>query len=96
MVFNCHYWKETEPRLSGIYIAYSEDGIQWSPPEQILRAHAVAQLDREVAWHPTLLLDGDNSRSGWLYYSYSPRWGHSGERKPHYLVARPIRLDGAR
>jgi hypothetical protein len=86
MVLNLVYYREQIAEKSGIYIAYSEDGIQWSKPEQLVRGFSIAKLDREVVWHPTLIGD-------WLFYSYSPRWGHNNSRKPHYLVGQPIKVE---
>ena len=99
MVFSIIAYQELGPntpaRQSGIYIAHSRDGIHWSQPTQLLRIHSVpAGLGREVGWHPVLLLsavDGDSAK-GWLYYSYSERWGHMPPQKPHYLVGQPITL----
>ncbi len=85
----------TQARQSGIYITHSQDGIHWSQPTQLIRIHSVpAGLGREVGWHPALLLSAADSRSakGWLYYSYSERWGHKPPQKPHYLVGQPITL----
>ena len=93
MVFNLNYYRELAaegPARSGIYTAVSTDGVHWSPPTQVLRAYAVAQTDREVAWHPTILWDGKGQPGGWLVYGYSPRWGHGGGRKAHYLAGQRI------
>ena len=97
MVFSTIVYRELGPgiqaRQSGIYIAYSQDGIHWSNPTQLIRIHSVPEgLGTEVGWHPTLLLSAveGGSAKGWLYYSYSERWGHNPPQKPHYLVGQPI------
>ena len=97
MVFNIIVYRELGPemqaRQSGIYIAHSQDGIHWSKPTQLIRIHSVPEgLGTEIGWHPALLLsavEGGFAR-GWLYYSYSERWGHKPPQKPHYLVGQPI------
>ena len=97
MVFSIIVYRELgpgcKPEQSGIYIACSQDGIHWSKPTQLIRIHSVpAGLGKEVGWHPALLLSTveGGSAKGWLYYSYSERWGHKPPQKPHYLVGQPI------
>lgn len=98
MVFNVIAYEElnlgTNVSRSGIYAAYSRDGIHWSAPAQLLSIRSIATIDEEVGWHPTLILDAveGNSAKGWLFYSYSERWGHRPPAKPHYLVGQPISL----
>ena len=99
MVFSIISYRElgpdTQARQSGIYISHSQDGIQWSKPTQLVHIHSVpAGLGREVGWHPALVLSAADGHSakGWLYYSYSERWGHKPPQKPHYLVGQPITI----
>ena len=98
MVFNIHVYRELtadgEPQESGIYAAWSADGIRWSPPVQLVRIRVLPLLGREIGWHPTLLVTsrGSHSVQGWLLYAYSEQWGHRPPQKPHYLVGQPIRL----
>ena len=94
MLFNVVAYRELNqpmPNKTGMYIAFSSDGIRWSTPAQILRAWSVPRPDDEIAWHPTLVWD-DKTLTGWLYYSYSPHWGHGEGRASHYLVGRPFKL----
>jgi hypothetical protein len=97
MVFSTIVYRELGPgmqaRQSGIYIAYSQDGIRWSIPTHLIRIHSVPEgLGTEIGWHPALLLSAveGGSAKGWLYYSYSESWGHKAPLKPHYLVGQPI------
>jgi hypothetical protein len=97
MVFSTIVYRELGPgmqaRQSGIYIAYSQDGIRWSIPTHLIRIHSVPEgLGTEIGWHPALLLSAveGGSAKGWLYYSYSESWGHKAPQKPHYLVGQPI------
>lgn len=100
MAFNINAYAELNagraPRDSGLYLAHSDDGVHWSPPRQLLAAYAICQLDKEVVWHPTLMLEavdaGTRTAKGWLYYGYSDRWGHAAPRKPHHLVGHRIEL----
>jgi hypothetical protein len=97
MVFSTIVYRELGPgkqaQQSGIYIAHSEDGIHWSKPTQLIHIHSVPEgLGTEIGWHPALLLSAveGGTAKGWLYYSYSERWGHKLPQKPHYLVGQPI------
>ena len=56
--------------------------------QQIWKVPTIAANGREVAWHPTLILDEDGATRGWLYYGYSESWGYGPSRKPHYLMRR--------
>lgn len=97
MVFSILAYKElpnnAQPEQSGMYMAYSCDGIHWSKPTQVIRIHSIPTgLGKEIGWHPALFLSTveGGSAKGWLYYSYSESWGHKPPQKPHYLVGQPI------
>ena len=98
MVFNINAYRElaggSRPEKSGIYVAFSDNGLSWSNPTQLITACSVARIDGEVSWHPTLVWSDDEgpALSGWLCYSYSERWGHKPPQKGHYLVGQPITL----
>lgn len=89
MIFCLNVWREGgKANRSGIYLAYSDDGIHW-PREhmrQIWKVPVVARTGCEVAWHPTWVLDGPGAAGGWLYCAHSPSWGHQPPRQPHSLV----------
>jgi hypothetical protein len=93
MVFNILYYadlREGQAAKGGIYAAFSRDLIHWSNPQLLVQGLSVAQIDREVLWHPAIVWDLDGLPHGWLVYSYSPRWGHNGMRTPHYMVGQRI------
>lgn len=93
MLFCVNAWLEgSHARQSGFYAALSADGIHWPPDrvQQIWKVPVIARPGCEVAWHPTWILDGPDSMQGWLYYGYSPSWGHQPPHQPHYLVRRRI------
>jgi len=100
MVFNVNAWREytdnpeaPEPRVSGVYFAVSDDGIDWSEPVQAITALSIVFPHQPVAWHPTLILDDDDGTEGWLVYSYTPRWHHEHlGGTPHYMVGHRIKL----
>lgn len=98
MVFNINVWKEyvEEGRTlerSGIYVAYSAAGVQWSKPEMLVRDYAVARTGKSVSWHPSILWSGAEHRAAWLVYSHSDNWGHAHlGGTPHYMVGREIRF----
>ena len=96
MVFNINVYRELaagqRPERSGIYIAFSDDGLAWSTPVRLVADYSICRIDASVSWHPTLVWtnDGGASPSGWLCYSYSERWGHKPPQRGHYLVGQPI------
>jgi hypothetical protein len=93
LTFCLNAWRETpNANRSGIYMAFSDDGIHW-PPErmhQIWKVPVIAKNGNEVAWHPTFLPDDASGMRGWLYYGYSKNWGWEPPSEPHYLARRRI------
>ena len=67
-------------------------GRGWSKPAKLITGFSIPRLGKPIAWHPTILWDdaGGASGAGWLYYAYSPSWGHRDPHVPHYLVGRPV------
>jgi len=97
MMFCLNVWRECDkPERSGIYAAFSDDGILWPPEriQQLWKVPVIAAIGREVAWHPTFIPDGGIAARGWLYYGYSENWGYEPPHKPHYLVRRALTLGG--
>ena len=97
MTFCLNIWREgAKPERSGFYVAFSDDGIHWPRErmQQIWKVPVIAANGREVAWHPTFILDGDGAARGWLYYGYSENWGYKPPRQPHYLMRRRIAIAG--
>ena len=86
------YTKGIKPEKSGIYVTFSDDGIQWSKPVKLITIYSIPLIDEEMGCHPTLIWSHTDNASaiGWLYYSYSERWGHRGGQKSHYMVGHPI------
>jgi len=80
---------------SGIYIAFSRDGIAWSEPEPLFVDYSLPRLGKSLSWTPTLLWDEGSSTEGWLVYAHSPRWGHRFGEQPHFMVGRRVRLVNA-
>jgi hypothetical protein len=92
MVFGCLPFEEYvrgKAQSSGIYIATSSDGIQWSEPQRIVRELTVFKTGRPTVQHPTFLVseEGEHTLKGWLLYAYTPRWPI-----PHHLVSRPVTI----
>jgi len=93
MVFNINGYREImerrPPQLSGTYLAFSEDGLRWSEPRQLLKAYALPVRGSEYAWHPTIVWDDPHAESaaGWLCYAYNPDGG------PHFLVGHRIAFE---
>ena len=78
---------------SGIYVAYSADGVKWSRPRMLVKDYAVSRVGKSVSWHPAILWRDAGHSEGWLVYSHSEKWGHAHlGGTPHYMVAREIRF----
>jgi len=84
--------KDPKPSKTGVYFSSSEDGIQWGEPQLAFLMHCIPFNGREILMHPGFYPQREmpNSVSGWLIYSYSPRFGSSPPMVPHHLVRRPI------
>jgi hypothetical protein len=97
MMFCVNAWREGgKPERSGIYAAFSDDGIHWPPErrQQIWRVPVIAAIGREVAWHPTFVPNEGGGPRGWLYCGYSQNWGDQLPHVPHYMVRRSIVIGG--
>ena len=95
MMFCVNAWREGDkPERSGMYAAFSDDGILWPRErmQQLWKVPVIAANGREVAWHPTFIPDDGTAARGWLYYGYSENWGYELPHKPHYMVRRPITI----
>lgn len=79
---------------SGIFMAYSDDGIKWSEPQKLISAITVPMPGLAIAMHSTLIITkvGDSKINGTLLYGYSPSWGDGPGKMPHYLAGNPITL----
>lgn len=78
MVYSLHQYFEpesTDPiEVSGIYMAFSKDGVNWTGHKHLVKAIAVDWPGKEVALYPTLVLDeagSTTSLKATLYYGYS-------------------------
>lgn len=83
--------------LSGIYIAYSKDGINWGGHSQLVKAISIDYPGREVALHPTLLIDEAGSSAtnlkATVFYGYSAKmW--TGTPSTQYLVSNSVEITG--
>ena len=78
MVYSLHQYFEpesTDPvEVSGIYMAFSKDGVNWTGHKHLVKAIAVDWPGKEVALYPTLVLDeagSSTSLKATLYYGYA-------------------------
>lgn len=97
MVCNVGAYADFEKKKAekgGIFICYSDDGIKWTEPQVLVVGLPVPYQDKEYVAHPSLYLDKitPNKAEGWLFYSYSPRWGTKAPLVPHHLARRLITL----
>lgn len=84
------------PKISGIYLAHSQDGINWSEPTQLIVDCSTFFVGKSVSVAGSLLWDNTKAAHGWLVYGYSPSWGHdrgSYRGTPHYMVGRRIGIE---
>lgn len=84
------------PTISGIYLAQSQDGLNWSRGTQLIADYATFFHGKSVSVAGTILWDNAKAASGWLVYGYSPSWGHdrgSYRGTPHYMVGRRISIE---
>jgi hypothetical protein len=97
MLFNVCAWKEhanPKPVKSGIYVAFSDDGIKWAEPEQVIRDFSIALLNKSVSWHPCVIWDKPEKREGTLVFSHSPRFGHDSTRGiPHSMAGQRVKFE---
>lgn len=101
MVFGGNVYADIQARkatTSGIYCSTSDDGITWAEPALLFTGLPIPIPSAEFAARPGLVLDDATQQkvTGWLYYAYSPRWGHTEQEPPHYMVGRPILLQPSR
>ena len=77
---------------SGIYIAFSDDGINWSAPQNLIKDFAIPLLGKSFSWMANIIWDEDSGTQGWLIYGHSPSWGHEYNNSgiPHYMAGRRI------
>jgi len=97
MILSVAWWRETwgdaEQTRSGIHIAFSDDGIEWTDPVPLIIDHTLPALGKSISWQATILWDEGSSSEGWLVYSYSENWGPGGLLgTPHHMVGRRIAL----
>lgn len=96
MIVNLHFWKEYDKEhhrdLSGMYIAFSQDGIKWSSPSKIIDDNSVAYYGESLSWQGSIIFDDGSTNSGWLVYGYSPKFGWDIFHTPHYMAGRRIKI----
>jgi hypothetical protein len=82
------------PVDSGIYLAFSNDGVTWSGSRQILTAWTIPVNNWEIAVHPSIVWDdaSGSSGSGWLVYGYTAQYGYTGTASPYYMAGQRITL----
>jgi len=78
------------PEKSGLYIASSKDGVNWSEPVIAFKHSVLLIKGSPGALHPTLHISrvANGAAIGTLFYAYTPDWATT----PHHLAARPISI----
>jgi hypothetical protein len=72
------------PTTSGLYAAWSDDGVSWAAPERLLADQAIPELGRSLSWQASALWDEASGSRGYIVYGSTPSW----PTPPHYLVGR--------
>jgi hypothetical protein len=90
MVFGIDAYRERmagEPPISsGLYVAWSDDGIAWAKPLRLIADQAIPQPGKSLSWEGSIVFDDDTGGTGTLIYGYTPNWGVT----PHYMVGRRV------
>ncbi len=93
MIFGVDAWEERmtgqPPNVSGLYAAWSEDGLAWSEPERLIADQGVPEPGRSLSWEGSVLWDDATGASGYLVYAFTPSWG----MPPHYMVGRRVTVE---
>lgn len=95
MIYCLNAWRENHEMVrSGLYAAFSTDGVRWplSTRYGFWPVRTIVREGREVVWHPTYVPDAPGALAGWLYYSYSPRWGWTPPAKGHHMMRRRLAI----
>lgn len=76
----------TSPTKSGLHLAFSDDGVAWSEPQQLWAEHVVPIAGMSLSWKASILWDDETGQRGWLVYGHTPKVWTPG----HYMVGRRI------
>lgn len=76
----------------GVHLLASDDGIAWRHQSVLFVMDDVPLVDHEIALHPGLQIEkaSPSKVEGYLFYAYSPKFGHPKPSSPHYFVKQPI------
>jgi hypothetical protein len=58
-------------QISGTYFSYSDDGISWAKPVQIMKHLCIPRAGQSSAWMASIIWDKDSSTKGWLVYAFT-------------------------
>ena len=95
-------FKQDNAVNSGVYFSFSDNGIEWAEPRQLIRGHSIPYVGKEYISHPRFVVDPEqpqpssNVVKGWIYYAYSENWGLRPQYTPHYLCRRPITITASK
>jgi hypothetical protein len=74
MTFAAGYYLEmalTAPLAqSGLYVAFSEDGADWSVPKQLVVDYVDFLPGKSFSWEVSIVWDDDGGQQGWLVYAH--------------------------
>ena len=96
MLYDVDDWdarSDNEIGYSGNYIAYSEDGINWSNHTKLIDGLAAPIVGKTMSWHPAIIWDDSNDQTGLFVYAYSSSWGLGSGLIPHFMVSREIKFE---
>ena len=96
MLYDVDDWDartDNEIGYSGNYIAYSDDGINWFNHEKLIDGLAAPIVGKTMTWHPAIIWDDSNERTGLFIYAYSSSWGLGSGLIPHFMVSQKIKFE---
>lgn len=72
----------------------SDDGIKWANPVILFKMDDVPMIGHEIAIHPCLHIEKASATeaTGYVFYAYSPNYGHEKPKSSHHFVKQPITI----
>lgn len=79
---------------SGIYVCYSQDGVHWTLPQQVVRGVTVAPVGNSCICNPYFHISetGPGWADGWMIYGFSPSIGRAPPNEYGHPVKRKLRI----
>jgi len=88
------YEQKSPPKISGIYVTVSDDGIKWNVPQIMLASDVLPIVGKKIAIRAKLHIERstESTVSGMMIYAFSPSWGWQSPHTPHFMVKREFSI----